>query len=185
VVAENRVGLFLKSKFFSPLVLWLLLTMALWSAGFYYSYKTIYEPRYCFKLSRLGVDNTLIVKLTAAEKRKFIAVWREARKEQCTDKISPMLDILEIGLRTGHVTEIVIQSAREDLPPELEWEIVWTKDWTRENIIQKIESNTRSIRLFRYQNGIIMFVMAPILIVIVGAMVLSLLRKLGAKIAGV
>ena len=160
------------------------MTAALWSGGIYYSYITIYEPLYCFKLSRLGVDNTLIVKLSAAEKRKFIAVWREARKEQCTDKMSPMLDILEIGLKTGHITEIVIQSARENLPPELEWEIVWTKDWTRENVIQKIESNTRSIRLFRYQNSIVLFIVAPILLVIVGAILLSVLRKLGAKIAG-
>jgi hypothetical protein len=179
------VDLFLKSKLFSPLALWLLLTILMWSGGGYYGYTKVYEPPYCFKLLRLGVDNTLVVKLSPAEKRKLIAVWREARKEQCTINMSPMLDILEIGLKTGHITEIVIQSAREDLPPELEWEIVWTKDWTRENVIQKIESNTRSIRLFRFQNGIVMFIVAPILIVIVGAIMLALLRKLGARIAGI
>lgn len=161
------------------------MTACIWSAGFYYGYAKIYEPPFCFKLSRLGVDNTLVVKLSAAEKRKFIAVWREARKEQCTTAMSPMLDILEIGLKTGHITEIVIQSAREDLTPELEWEIIWTKDWTRDNVVQKIESNTRSIRLFRQQNNIVMFVIAPILIVILGAIGLALLRKLGAKIAGI
>ena len=181
----SGAGLFLKSKLLSPLALWLLLTAVLWSGGFYYAYSKIYEPLYCFKLSRLGIDNTLVVKLSPTEKRKLIAVWREARKEQCTDRVSPMLDILEIGLKTGHVTEIVIQSAREDLPPELEWEIVWTKYWTRENVIQKIESNTRSIRLFRQQNSIVIFIVAPILIVIFGAILLSVLRKLGARIAGI
>jgi len=175
----------LKSKVLSPLALWLLLTAVMWSGGFYYGYSKIYEPLYCFKLSRLGIDNTLVVKLSAAEKRKLIAVWREARKEQCTVKVSPMLDILEIGLKTGHITEIVVQSAREDLPPELEWEVIWTKDWTRENVLLKIESNTRSIRLFREQNSIVMFIVAPILIVIVGAIFLSILRKLGARIAGI
>ena len=157
----------------------------MWSGGFYYSYSTIYEPLYCFKLARLEVDNTLVVKLTPVEKQKFIDVWREARKEQCTDHVSPKLDILEVGLKTGHITEIIIHSAREDLPPELEWEIVWTKDWTRENVLQKIESNTRSIRLFRQQNSIVMFIVAPILIIIFGAILLAILRKLGARIAGI
>ena len=63
--------------------------------------------------------------------------------------------------------------------------MIWTKDWTRENVLLKIESNTRSIRLFREQNSIVIFIVAPILIVIIGAILLSILRKLGARIAGI
>ena len=157
---------------------WLLFTIGLWSWGWFYYQAKIYDPPNCFKLVRLNVDNTLLVHLKPAERKKLIAVWKELKKPQCTDKMSPLLGVLETGLETGHITEIIVEPALEEIPPQLVWQINWTKDWTRQMVIDKIENNNRSIRLFIHQNMLILFITSPFLAAVGMALLSSMFSRL-------
>ena len=157
---------------------WFILTIALWAWGGYYYQSRIYNQPSCFKLVRLNVDNTLLVYLNPAERKKLISVWQEAKKQQCIDRVSPVVSVLETGLETGHITEIIVEPSGEAIPPQLVWQIVWTKDWTRQMVLDKIENNTRSIRLFMNQNTLILFIVSPFLLAVAMAMLRALLGKL-------
>jgi hypothetical protein len=161
---------------------WLVGTIALWAWGGYYYQSQIYDVPSCFKLVRLNVDNTLLVKLNAQERKKLIAVWQEAKKLQCIDRVSPVVAVLETGLQTGHITEIIVEAAGEEIPPQLVWQIIWTKDWTRQMVLDKIENNTRSIRLFMNQNTLILFIVSPFFLAVAMAMLNALLGKLRASL---
>lgn len=166
----------------SLLHVWFVATIGLWLGGAYYYQAAIYDPPSCFKLVRLNVDNTLLVHLNTAGRKKLIAVWKEAKKPQCIDKLSPMLPVLETGLETGHITEIIVEPVGEDIPPQLIWQIIWTKDWTRQMVLDKIENNNRSIRLFTHQNILILFIVSPFLLAVAMAMLTSLWGRVHASL---
>ncbi len=157
---------------------WFIATIGLWSWGVYYYQSRISDVPVCFKLVRLNVDNTLLVNLKPAERTKLIAVWQEAKKQQCIDKVSPVVSVLQIGLETGHITEIIVEPSGEDIPPQLVWQIIWTKDWTRQMVLDKVESNTRSIRMFMNHNTFILFIGSPFLLAVAMAMLKALLDRL-------
>ena len=156
---------------------WVIATIILWSWGVYFYQSRISDVPSCFKLVRLNVDNTLLVHLKPAERKKLIAVWQEAKKQQCIDKVSPVVSVLETVLETGHITDIIVEPSGEDIPQQLVWQIVWTKDWTRQMVLDKIESNTRSIRLFMNQNTFILFLVSPFLLAVAMAILKGLLDK--------
>jgi hypothetical protein len=161
---------------------WFVATIGLWAWGGYFYQSEIYDRPSCFKLVRLNVDNTLLVHLKPAERKKLIAVWKEAKKPQCIDRISPMVAVLEKGLETGHITEIIVEASDEQIPQQLIWQIVWTKDWTRQMVLDKIENNNRSIRLFMNQNILILFIVSPFLLAVAMAMLKSLFEKVRASL---
>ena len=86
--------------------------------------------------------------------------------------------MLQTGLETGHITEIIVEPSGEDIPPQLVWQIIWTKDWTRQMVLDKVESNTRSIRMFMNHNTFILFIGSPFLLAVAMAMLKALLDKL-------